>query len=313
MSAPGSREVRVLGVLLVAALAAAWVSWFTSPEERTTEVVTIAGLSSSELKALRLRSRTATVTIERVELPGGEEAILVTTSDTRFMASDRIEELLGRYAPFKGKRSLGAGHSQDTLRAMGFDPPRGELILDTVLGPRRFELGGRTYGYEDLYLRAAAGGEVFLIDRPQFRDLEEPQHRYVQRSLAAFSPQDVTEVVIVSGDREQRVVHRNRFSEKTSYWADPEQPEEESVVLGNYVLKLLNLTATRYLEPQALAGAEPILKTRWLEDSRELGHIDLFKQGDRWLGVSNATHWPVELNASIAEGLLEDLEVVFAR
>ena len=315
------KEVKILALLLFVLLAVAWMSWTEEGDKASDDAVTVVSASPADIASLQLVTRTQTVALSFREDPDAGRypwfKVVTKTSTRAFGGSDKVDDLLKSFAPFEAKRSLGSALSDEELALAKLDAPKRKLVVGLQTGERVFEVGGRTHGSRDHYLRATGGREVFLIGSRVLGDLEFPEGRFMERKVRKVGLEDVAAVTISAGGQLKRVLHKNRLSKKEAFWADEAAPDERSETLGNYLDKVDKLTVSRYSrDGKPLEQGEPVLEVTWYDDGDAvLEHLTVSKTMDGkrtvFIGRSRTTRVPVELTRTIAEQLERDLSVLF--
>jgi hypothetical protein len=310
------KEVKILTVVLVVLLSTAY--WSSSKDENTRVVdsVTIFETDASAIRGLRLVTRTQTIALSfRRDAGDGSYPwfrIETKTSTRGFVANDKVDKLLKKYADFEAIRSLGSDFDAQQLAKFKFDSPLRKLTIALKSGDRNFELGGRTHGARDHYLRAVGRREIFLVAKKTIADLESPASQLMQRKIIEVSMQDVASVVIKAAKESKTVLRQNRLSTKDAFWASEAKPDERSETLGNYLDKALKLTARKYGTAETkLPSGTLLFEMSWRDESdKPLQTLRLFKSDGKRLSYtaqSEATRVPVEVSRSIAEQLERDL------
>lgn len=316
------RENQLLLGVLVVLLGTAYWSWTKEEKKVTTEAVTIVAGQPSELELIKLVTKTQTVSVSRRDVKG--ESYVWFQIDTKhrnrgFVGNDKVDELLKSFAPFSALRSLGPV-SADKLEAIKLKKPEKKLSLKVKGSERHFEIGDRTYGSRDHYVRPTAGKEVYLVASKVLGDLEYPESRFMQRNLRKADLQDVTALEVTAGGKTRRFLHQNRLAKNEAYWATDTNPEQLNETVGNWVSKLDTLSVRNYLEgPDALKGATLVLELAWIDPADKKSEtLSLYRrkaekgEGEDYFGVGTATRLPVEVTRSVAEQLERDLAVLFS-
>ena len=313
------KEVKVLLALLVLLLGVAY--WSNSEEDgpRVVKSVSVFETDASNITGLRLVTKTQTVSMsfrqddKKASYPWFR---IETKSSTRaFVGNDKVEKLLKKYANFEAIRSLGSDFDSERLSKLKFDSPARKLTIQLKSGERKFELGGRTHGARDHYLRSVGGKEVFLVAKKLIADFESPESQLTLRKIMKLSMEDVAAVVVTAKEKSQKILRQNRLSAKDAFWAASAAPDERNETLGNYVDKALKLTARKYGPKESpLPQGDLLFSMRWEDDSgKTLDTIHLFKSDEKrvsYLVQSEATHVPVEVSRTIGEQLERDLAVI---
>jgi hypothetical protein len=318
------KEVRLLTLLLAVLLVGAYASWTREEGGSKTadaeEKIAIYSAAPDDIKSVTLITRTQTVSVARREGADGGKSYSWFTLGAGPMArgfagNDQTKSLWESFAPFQALRSLGSQLPDKELTELKLDKNPFKLVVKMAHGERSFEVGGRTYGSRDWYLRPAGSKEVFVVPSKVLADLESPEGRFMQRKLRDAELKDVSTVVIKAGGKEKKILHKNRLSAKDAFWADPDKADERNETLENYIHKLDNLSATKYAPD---AKAEPVLEGQWFEDDKLLDTMTLLRTGGlgekdktSYFARSGATHVQVEVSRVSAEQIERDLSTVF--
>lgn len=317
----GTTEVRVLAGVVLLLLAGAYLSWTRKEQKVTQETVTILDVKPSEVQGLALVTRTQTVSVERRKAVGDQPAYVwfdvgAGAKKRGFVANKTVSTLFESFAPFQAFRSLGSELTPQQLEEAKLDPPQGKLIIRLAGGDRTYDLGGRTFGARDWYVRPSGSKEVYLVASRVVSDLEFPEGRFMQRPLRGLVEKDLSAAVLEAGGKQKRFLHQNRLSEKDEYWADPKSPDVRNETIENYLAKLNGLAASAYLEPDVISGATKVLEVSWLEDDDPKERLVLYRLPDgdkhKYVAVSTISILPVEVQRTTAEQLEQDLAVVLA-
>lgn len=319
-------ELKIYGALLVALLGGAYWSWTREdPAATTSDKVTIVEGLPGQLKAVTFFAKTATITVtKKREDKGGDYHWFVVEQHGKkksFLGNDKVEKMLEGFAPLKGLRSLGKLEGAE-LAETKLDKPERRLVLSFESGDRELEVGGRTSGARDHYVRIKGQTQVFLVGSAVLGDLELPEGRFMQRKLRNEPLNEVGKLMVAANGKTKVLLHQNRLSPNESYWAAETKPDEKNETLGNWVDKLDKLTAVDYGTEEAKLPLEaegtPILEATWYGDDGEktLSTISLWKVGDDkktdYYARATATRRPVKLSRLAAEQLEKDLESVLA-
>jgi hypothetical protein len=315
----GIGEVRVLGGLLAVLLVGAYLSWTKKEETVSSEKVTVLEAKPDDIQGLRLYTKTQTVSVERRTTEGEPYVwfeIETGTKKRSFVGNKTTSSLFESFGPFVALRSLGSSLTKEQLDQAKLEKPESKLVLRLRDSDRTYEVGGRTYGARDWYVRATGQKEVYLVASRVLSDIEFPEGRFMQRKLRNLEDKDVTAAVLKAGPREKRMLHQNRLSDKDAYWADAAQPDAKNETIENWLDKLTNLNASTYLEESALKDATPVFEVAWFEEDEAKERVTLYRVPDgdkqKYLARSTATRLPVEVPRSTAEQLEQDLAVVLA-
>lgn len=320
------KEVRIYGSLLAVLLIAAFFSWSretpSGSEFGADEKVVILDAPKESIKALNLYTKTQTVAFSLKKDEGAKSYAWFTVEQNQrkrsFAGNDKVDKLIESFAPFKGLRSLGKLTGAE-LAETKLDKPERKLVIGLKNGDKVFELGGRTSGARDHYVRAQGGSEVFLVASQVLGDFEFPEGRFMERRLKEPALRDVSKVIISANGKAKTILHKNRLAQSDSFWASDSKPDEKSETLGNYVDKLDRLTAIEYANDDAPYPKQgtPVLTSTWHgEDDKSVATIEIYKAGEKdkseYYALSSLTRVPVKISKFMADQLERDLASVLA-
>lgn len=276
-------EVRLFGGLLAVLLVAAYLSWTHEDEGADTSEVALWSIQPSQLERLELVTTTQTVAFSRTDADEQDYGWFeVTRRDkkTTFVGNDAVEKLVESFAPLTALRSLGRSLEGEALTRTGLDNPKRKLTVVADGTSRVYDVGERTHGARDHYVRPQTSKEVFLLAARTLGDLEFPQSKFMQRSLLVKPLTEVEAAVLSANGKTLSVVHTNRGAPADAFWAT-EGEERPNEVVGSFMLKLSRLTITEYPENlAAFEAAQPVLEIVWKdEDGQSMGTTALFRTG----------------------------------
>ncbi|MCA9551274.1 MAG: DUF4340 domain-containing protein [Myxococcales bacterium] len=309
------KEVRLYLVLLAALMVAAYLSWTHEDKAETETKVTLLDTPVESIEGLRFYTKTSTVVLSfRTE---GEDRFpwfeLKNSKKGRaFAGSDKVDELLKDFAPFEALRSLGKDLGKEELALTGLDEPERKLVVVLKGKEKVFEVGKRTAGARDHYVRAQGAPEVYLVASRILADLEFPEGKFMQRKLRDAEKTEVAKVAITAGPDTKVALQQNRLSTKDAFWATEDKPEDKDEALGNFIEKLEKLTATEYADdPRDFEAAVPVLEATWYSEGNEtLGRVALRRKGEgktaTYFAKSPDSHLPVQVSRFTAEQLERD-------
>lgn len=311
----------LLGVLVVLCGTAYW-TWTKEEKKVTTEKVAMVSAQPADIKLIRFVTKTQTVSVSRRDLKGEEYTWfeIATKYRTRgFVGNDKVSELFASFAPFNALRSLGPV-AKDKLENIKLDKPQKKLTLELQSGSKVFEVGDRTYGSRDHYVKPSAGKEVYLVESKVLGDLEYPESRFMQRNLRKAPMEEVNALEVTAGGKTRRFLHQNRLAKNEAYWATDTAADQQNETVGNWVSKLDTLSVRTYSEdPKVLTDATLVLELAWIDpDDKKSETLSLYRKkaekGDAqdYFAVGSATKLPVEVTRSVAEQLERDLAVLFS-
>lgn len=309
-------EVKVWGATLAVLLVGAYLSYTKKDESGSTEAVTILDQKKEALTRIDFYTKTQTVSVSLKD-EGGEKygwfEVEVRKRKRTFAGNEETDKLLEGFAPFKALRSLGKDLAGKEFEETKLQKPERRLVLSYGGEKREFEVGGRTSGARDHYLRAKGGNEIYLVASKILGDLEYPEGKFMQRKLRAAKLDQVEKVSLSAGGKTKVALQKNKSAGKDAFWAAEATPEDKDETLGNFVDKLDKLTATDYLDDaKVIEGAQTVLEATWFgEADKNLGTTKLLKKGQgkdtEYYAVSGATHLPVKVSRFTSEQLEKDL------
>ena len=310
-------EVRIFAGLLALLLTAAYMSWTREDVEVTKKDVTIWDVPVAQLERVELVTTTQTVAFS---YRGDGDARYGWFDVTRrgkknaFVANDSAEEALEKFAPFKALRSLGRTLDDTILEDIGLERPKRKLTVTANGQTRVYDLGNRTHGARDHYVRPKDSDAVYLVAARTVGDLELPDSKFMQRQILVKPLNEVDGALLAANGKTLEAVHKNRQDKKSAFWATSgeEKPNEQ---LGSFMLKLSRLTVRSYPESEDVDDAEAVLEIDWKDDKGEsMGTTTLYQSGEgdvaKYYAKSDRTFQRGELNKTTAARLMADLASV---
>ncbi len=312
-------EVKVYAVLLVGLMIGAYLTWTDEEDKATTDNVTIVDAKVEQLERIQYFTKTQTIAIGFKDLGGERTPWFEMDSRSKpraFVGNEKTKDLLEPFAPFEALRTLGKQLSEEELKTTELNGTKKKLILTIGGKDRTFEVGGRTSGARDHYVRAAGGDEVYLVGSKVLGDLEYPEGKFMQRKLRVADKKEVDKVVIAANGKTATAFQKNKLSPRDAFWAR-EGSEDKDETLGNFLDKLDKLSAIEY-PPDAdkkFEAAEAVLEASWYgEDGKELGRVKIARDGEGkkadFYALSTATKKPVKVSRFTAEQLETSLAAV---
>jgi hypothetical protein len=312
-------EVKMLGALLGALLVGAYLSWTKEDAPTKEEKTTILDVQKAQLEGLTFFAKTQTVAVSFRELEGKRYPWIEIEARKRkrgFTANTAFDEHLAKLAPFEAQRSLGRSFSAEELKQTELDKPKKKLELRFGGKSKMFDVGGRTSGARDHYVRPHGSDEVFLVESKVLADLEFPEGRFMQRKLRDEKVEDIEKVVISAALGTKTALHKNRLSLKDAFWADEAEPDTKAETIENYIDKLDKLVVTEYVEDEKeMKEAVPVMEVTWYgESEKSLGTTKILRKGadktSTYYATSPATRVPVKVSRFTAEQLETDLKTL---
>ena len=233
-----------------------------------------------------------------------------------FRGNATCDKILARFSPMKAVREFEA-LSDEKIAEMELAETTATLSVTTTRGERSFDVGGRSYGTNDYYLRDRASGSVYLVESRLVADIKGGSTRLMERQLHAFKKEDVERAAILAGTDQGAFVQMNRDDTKSSFWASADDTSRSHDAADTWLDRVLRLRALEYFaEPPA--GLAPAVRVEFADPDGALGWMELgTARGDEGkpIYVASSSHtvaW-VEVSDTMGADVLEGLGEVFPR
>lgn len=339
-----SRSVIVYALLFVIAMAGAYVSWTSEPEDERADGVVVIDAKPEDIASVRFESKevVATLEVKKDELgqyvwvetertidkskpvdphaphQGIDDDTTVTktegqteTKKSSFKAGKAGDQLIEDLAPFRVVRKLTV--PEERLTEFGLDEPEGKLVITPAKGePITLEIGDSGYGHRNVYLRDAKSGEIYVAKNSVVSPLERADTRLPEKQLIEFERSDVESVAITTGQSALQFVQRNREDASAARWTAPDanEPNESA---GSWLDKVFRLRSSGYLaEAEKAETAENVFSVKFTPADGKAVVVTVSRgQDDKgepaWFAKSDFTRGWVKLSAPIASDVAEDL------
>ncbi len=241
-----------------------------------------------------------------------------------FLASKKLDAVLAGLLPVRALRELGV---IETKHEADFGLDKVTTHLRVACGGQKLalEVGGRTYGVGDYYVRDLRSKKSYLLPGKLLSDLQSAQFRLMQNDLHDFSLADVDEAVIEAGGKTRRLSHRNRQTKGQAQWVDASAPDRRNELYGNWFQRVGQLRARGYLERDAAPGSDlsipkkPPVSVVTIElklEGKPKGKLEIVRvdtdEAGFYYARSEATHAWVTLYDSLVKPVEEDIAMVVA-
>jgi hypothetical protein len=239
-----------------------------------------------------------------------------------FLASPKFEERRKSLAPLRAMRAIGEVKPAK-FSDFGFD--KVGTYLRMTCGNRKIALdvGARTYGLADQYVRDPKTKQVYLLNGQIVMDLESAQFKFTQTDLHDFPMTEVDATVIKAAGKELRLVQRNRLTPEDARWVDAAAPDKRNELFGNWFQRLDKMKIKSFLDEGAEPGSDlaieargmlPVLTMSYELEGKKKGSLELVRvdtaQGGFYYARSEATHRWVTLYDSLAKQVEEDVPLL---
>ncbi|HTV19678.1 MAG TPA: DUF4340 domain-containing protein [Polyangiaceae bacterium] len=237
----------------------------------------------------------------------------------RFISLSKGAELAESLATLKASRVLGK-IDPERLPDFGFDKTdQGELKVVVAGKEHSLQLGEKTPGGSDRYVRDTATSEAYVISGTIANDLTSADNRLIERDFHDFGDDKVAKVVIKSATGSREVV---RHAVEKDFWAHPESPDTKDETVSNWMTKVDRLRVTTYVEsldPAPKPEDQVVTLEYYNDHGRKLGFLDLVrrpakdaKEKPDYVARSERTRWNATVLKSTAEQIDQDLGSVLA-
>jgi hypothetical protein len=323
-----AKSAALQGVLAVAGLVAAYVTWQRPKEDSKAQSVVIVDATKNALEKVTYQDGTRLVALEKkdrfevtlaympgkrpsvdagapqvVELDGGADAGALLASvkapepapDRTVYANDRADSIWAKLTPFEGTRALGV-LGPEKLEEVGLTGSERALELRVAGVPHRFKISKPLSGLIGSYAQDEASHRVFLISSSLFNDLDPNSQLLVDRRLHQFKPSEFDAITIKSNGKEGRFVQSGveLGQPKLARATTPEQADE---LAKNWHDKIWNkLIVTEVLaagETPKSGAAQPVLRLEYGLKSQPKGwlEIGMDPQKNTWARSENTPSW----------------------
>lgn len=237
----------------------------------------------------------------------------------RFISLTKGSELAESLATLKASRVLGK-IAPERIPDFGFDKTdQGELKVVVAGKEHSLQLGEKTPGGSDRYVRDTATGEAYVISGTIANDLTSADNRLIEREFHDFGDDKVAKVVIKTATGSREVV---RHAVEKDFWAKPDSPDTKDETVSNWMTKVDRLKVTTYVESldPAPKPEDQVVSVEYFNDhGRKLGFFELVRRAPKdakekpdYVARSERTRWHATVLKSTAEQIDQDLASVLA-
>jgi hypothetical protein len=242
-----------------------------------------------------------------------------STEPKRFISLTKGAELAESLASLKASRVLGK-LTPERIPEFGFDKTdQGELKVVVAGKEHSLQLGDKTPGGSDRYVRDTATGEAYVISGMIANDLTSADNRLIERDFHDFGDDRVAKVTIKTATGSRDVV---RHAVEKDFWAKPDSPDTKDETVSNWMTKVDRLRVTTYVEPldPAPKPEDQVVTLEYYNDhGRKLGFLELVRRPSKdgkekpdYVARSERTRWHATVLKSTAEQIEQDLATVLA-
>lgn len=321
------KEIKLYGTLLFLALVGTFVSWRRGTFlEDSRERVMLLNASRREFRSFSFFTGTQTVSMsfgtddEGSPYPWFELLREGGAKTWTFVGNDKVDELLGMLAPFRALRNLGM-LPRSELEEMKIEPPQRKFTIVLKSGAHVFDVGTRTGGARDYYVRPAGSTEVYLVASDALGHIESPESRFMQRLFRTTPQANISKVVLTAAGKSKTALQRNRLSPDDAYWAAESKPEDRNDALGNFIAKLDRLSVSEYPKSGASfpKGGVPVLTATWYGEDETTAEstFQVWRVGEEgsaeYFARSSAVRMPVKISVFAGQQLEADVAALMRR
>jgi hypothetical protein len=239
----------------------------------------------------------------------------------RFLANAAFVDYMKRILPLRALRPLGT-LPKDKLADFGFDKVGTHLTLSCGGKRVRIEVGARTFGTGQRYVRDEKSHAAYLFEEPIIADLQSAQFKFMQSDLHAFELADIDEAIVEARSARKRLLQRDRKHGDKAMWVDANAPEKRNALYGNWFTRLSRLRVRDYLPASAQPGSDlaqsgaivPVLSVAYATDGKPKGKLELVRstgpEGARYYARSETTGGWVTVFDSTAKDVEQDVGMV---
>ena len=202
----------------------------------------------------------------------------------QFPGNASATKLVESFSPLKALRQF-EGLDEDALSQMGLDAPKGSLTIESAAGSVTFEIGEKSYGSSDTYVRVAGNNTVFLVSSKDLSPLRGAENRLVDRILLDAESAEIAHATVTIGGVQTgaKRLHQGRHDKKNSFWVPEDNPDDKDTVFGGFVEKVLQLRASSFptdVDAPAEQSVSGVFAMVFGGESSPLGTIELGRTVD---------------------------------
>ncbi len=283
------RELSVWSIAMLAALGLAW--WASQPaSESDATTVKVASLDEKAVTEIKLRGQDQVelvgqrrddgrwwITFTRQEKREGQEPTQVTE---RFVATEKIKEILAGFSPLVAQRDLGDVGEQrmtefgltdaaETLTLMGGS---GELL--------RLRVGKTSWGSRNRFAQLGDEKRVLLLNGDGISDLSKAHVRLFERNLLGTMTDEITKAEVIQGQKSKVFEHTQRDQSGALLWtSEGGEPNASYKSWFDKVERLRLLTYATDEQVSDLGGLKGEFLVRFFKGETVVDELEFFRQG----------------------------------
>lgn len=319
------RAAAVHGVLLIAALVAAYLTWTRdeSATARSEGDIVVWRLSLGTIDSL-VYARADSRLLLRWRGTGDSSylwATLRSDSDTagpqELPVGDAGDRLFEQLAPLRALRDLGVLDSAQKATYQ-LNAPERSLTVFTREGERRLALGGVVFGAGHRYALDPSADRALIISNDVIRPLEAGQPALRLRRLHSFDLGAVGSVTIRTERDERTMERRGGTIPETSTWTAVGSSEQADQTFANFMQRAERLTVSDFFPRLRLDTLQFVMRIEYFDRGREpIGFLDLARapsaSGETFdfFILTERTRIPGKIFRTLGESVMQDLSEIF--
>ena len=191
----------------------------------------------------------------------------------RSAGSAAAAALFTQLAPLYALRDLGPGQDPNQLAAFGLTTPRGRLELHLGEAVYGLDIGGSSFGVEDLYARGDEG-HLYLLSAALLAPLRFGALSLQDRALVGLAANSFDHVRVHQGGQTRTWAYRRGDTAERAFLSDTAEPDRRLPRASAWLQRLLELRAAT---SELGTGSEaPSLTVTFLHQGRSLGSLRLW-------------------------------------
>lgn len=232
----------------------------------------------------------------------------------RFLAGEKMKDLLAAFNPLEAQRSLGKV-DQAALEEFGLKDAKEKFTLTTASGSTfSLVLGKQSYGSRNRFVLDERDGKVLLVGGDAFGDLARANIRLFERSILSGPIEEVQKAEIKAGGKERRFDHTKKDQNGALQWSEDSEGAAANAGFKSWFDKIDRLRLVSYADAGQTESAEkqtPFLVVNFLKDNKPVDElrfvrVDEAGQAAYWVKSSYLASW-VKLAANRMEPIEKDI------
>ncbi len=249
------RNLALLFLVVAGLLAFIWLYErdLPSSDERAELVKRVLRIEADEVQGLTLTRGEATVRLERIEAPAGDDdgetgwrlrAPLDAPAD-----GPAVDRLVDQLTELEKSRTLEAIEPAE----LGLDAPRGRVILETTGAREELLIGNEVPASSTLVLGVTGRDEAYVVADSVWLELEKPAGDWRSRDLGPRSREAIQRIALGGGETAVALGRRGESFWVESPYVDKADKDLVSALLG----QITGLRVERFVDDRPAPGPVP--------------------------------------------------------